>query len=347
MRIARAFAGLTVASIVVAACGASAMPPRDVDVGAGLEARVSLAATKYATGLRHVAAFAFDGDGRLWVATAAYEDEGVDAIYLVERAGETPQRIVTDVHTPLGLLWIGDTLYVASHARVDAYRGFGGTTFASSTNVVTFPSGVGENNGLALGPDGRIRLGISAPCDACTPGSEYSAAIVSFEPDGSGLRVEASGIRAPIGLAYYPGTSDLFVTMNQGDDLGDATPGDWLALVTAGDDWGFPSCYGQSSSSCRDVPDALAELDAHAAVSGIAIVTGELGTDIGDAAVVAEWATGKLVVVSLASTNNGYTARVASAITGLTNPVAVTLGPDHALYAGDWASGTVYRITAA
>ena len=74
-----------------------------------------------------------------------------------------------------------------------------------STTVVTFPTGVGENNALALSPDGRIVLGISAPCDACDPESEYSGAVVSFLPDGSDLRVDARDIRAPVGLTYAPG----------------------------------------------------------------------------------------------------------------------------------------------
>ena len=84
------------------------------------------------------------------------------------------------MHTPLGLLWVDGALYVSSHERVDAYQDFDGTKFASSTNIVTLPAGVGENNGLVRSPGGRILLGISAPCDACTPASEYSAAIVSF-----------------------------------------------------------------------------------------------------------------------------------------------------------------------
>ncbi len=136
-----------------------------------------------------------------------------------------------------------------------------------------------RSNGLALDPDGRIQLGISAPCDHCTPASELSGAVVSFLPDGTDLRVDASGIRAPIGLAYFPDTSTLFVTMNQRDDLGDQTPGDWLSIVQPGQSWGFPDCYGQSSGSCAGKPGPVAALDAHAAVSGVAIVTGELGTD--------------------------------------------------------------------
>src|SRR5205823_9616491 len=121
-----------------------------------------------------------------------------------------------------------------STERVDAYEGFHGTAFAAHHNVLALPTGVRELNGLALSPDGRMQLGISAPCDHCTPTSEFSATVVSFLPDGTDLRVVAKGIRAPIGLTYFPGTSDLFVTMNQRDDLGDATPGDVLSVVQQG-----------------------------------------------------------------------------------------------------------------
>ena len=186
-------------------------------------------ASVYAQGLTNAAAMAFDPDGRLWVATAAFDDAGTDAVYVVEQSGSTPVAVIADAHTPLGLLWVGDTLYVAATGGVTAYSGFDGTTFVEHHTVVALPADVGEVNGLALSSDGRISLGVSAPCDSCTPTSEDSAAVLSFLPDGSDLRVDASGIRAPIGLAYFPDTDRLFVTMNQRDDLGDATPGDWLS----------------------------------------------------------------------------------------------------------------------
>ena len=183
---------LFTAGVLLASCGggpgATSNSESDalVAIGAGLQGRRGLHATTYATGLTHVAAFAFDGSGRLWVATAAYEDGGDDAVYVVTAAGAAPKKVVSGLHTPLGLLWVDGALYVSSHERVDAYRDFDGTTFASSANIVTFPAGVGENNGLVRSPDGRILLGISAPCDACTPASEYSAAIVSFAPGRHG-----------------------------------------------------------------------------------------------------------------------------------------------------------------
>ncbi|HEY8765861.1 MAG TPA: hypothetical protein VIP09_01140 [Dehalococcoidia bacterium] len=55
------------------------------------------------------------------------------------------------------------------------------------------------------------------------------------------------------------------MTMNQRDDLGDATPGDWLAVVQQGQEWGFPDCYGQGGDACTGVPAPIAALDKHAA----------------------------------------------------------------------------------
>jgi glucose/arabinose dehydrogenase len=186
---------------------------------------------------------------------------------------------------------------------------------------------------------------VSAPCDSCTPTSLYSAAILSFEPDGSDLRVDASGIRAPVGLAYFPDTETLYVTMNQRDDLGDTTPGDWLSIVQQGQDWDFPGCYGQGGDVCEDAPSPIAELDQHAAVSDVAIVTGQLGSGVGTAAIVAEWAKGLVLAVPLASDGSGATGAPTTLLTGVQNPVAVVVAADGAVLVADWATGTVYRIS--
>jgi glucose/arabinose dehydrogenase len=146
-----------------------------------------------------------------------------------------------------------------------------------------------------------------------------------------------------VGLAFHPRTGDLFVTMNQRDDLGVETPGDWLAVVGQGQAWGFPDCYGQGGTACMGVPEPTAVLDTHAAVSGVAIVTGQLGSTVGTCAVVAEWAAGKVLRVTLDRPTD--TATVAPFLTGLENPVPVALASDGALLVGDWTTGTVYRIS--
>lgn len=348
----RRLAALAVSMIVLVGCRGAAAPsaaagPVLADIGAGLQGPPGLAATVYAQGLPKVSAFAWDAQGALWMASADYTDAGRDGVYVTTELGASPKRVIANLHTPLGLAWYRSELYVSSKGGVAAYSGFDGTSFSRARTVVSLPAGLGEVNGIALAPDGRFWLGISAPSDHAAGTSEYSAAVVSFLPDGTDLRVEASGIRAPVGLAFYPGTSDLFVTMNQRDDLGEQTPGDWLAMVQAGDKWGFPDCYGQGGSVCSGVPSPTADLDRHAAVSGVAIVTGELGSTIGTAGVVAEWALGKVLRVSLEKVGSSYVGTVQPFLTGLKNPVPVAVGPDGALFVGDWTSGIVYRVAPA
>ena len=331
-------------TLVASACS-SGGSNRLVDIGADLQGVSGLQAEVYAQGLTNAAAMAFDADGHLWVATAAYDDGGTDAVYVIDSAGATPAKVIDDAHTPLGLLWHDGVLYVSRAGGVDAYTEFDGTSFAEHHTIVTLPDGVGEVNGLALSPEGRISLGISAPCDSCTPESEYSAAVVSFLPDGTDLRVDASGIRAPVGLEYFPGSDTLFVTMNQRDDLGEATPGDWLSIVTPGQHWGFPDCYGQGGTACALAPSPLAELDPHAAVSDVALVTGQLGSGVGTAALVAEWAKGSVLLVPLNTDGTAATGTARPFLTGITSPVALALDANGDLFTADWATGTVYRIS--
>jgi glucose/arabinose dehydrogenase len=175
---------------------------------------------------------------------------------------------------------------------------FGGlrwTRFATRRTIVDGPVRGGENNGLAVLPNGRILMAVSASCDHCTPASPYSGSIVSFRPDGSDLRIYARRIRAAYGLELYPHTATLFATLNQRDDLGAATRGDGLAVVRAGDDWKFPGCYRQGGAACVGVPPPVGVLDKHAAAAGVAIVIHQLRGRFASSALVAEWQLGRVV----------------------------------------------------
>jgi glucose/arabinose dehydrogenase len=334
-----------VAIVVATSCSGSEAPSNAdalVSIGAGLQGPSGLTATVYATGLPHASAFAFDTQGRLWVSTAAFADDGTDFVAMVPHSGSAPVTVLTNAHTPLGLLWLDDVLYVASHSGVEAYAGFDGSAFAAHHTVVSLPTDVGEVNGLARAPDGRLLLGVSAPCDHCSPTNADSGAILSFRPDGSGLSVYASGIRAPIALVFHPDGADLFVTMNLRDDLGDKTPGDWLAVVAEGQKWGSPDCWGQGGTACAGVPDPVAELDPHAALSGVAIVSGQLGATLTDTAIVAEW--GEVKAVKLTKDATGYHGTVSTFLTGMKNPMPVALST-HGVLVADWTTGTVFEIT--
>jgi glucose/arabinose dehydrogenase len=318
-----------------------------VAIGQGLQGPAGLKATVYATGLRHVSAFAFDAEERLWATTSAASDHSNDGVYLIPRPGAKPVKVIGDVRGPLGLLWHAGGLYVGSLGRVDRFSGLHGTRFAAHRTAIAEPAGHGWNNAIVALPGGRLAMGISSACDHCVSRSRFSGTIISFRPDGSGVRLYATGIRAPFGVVYDPAGGSLLTSMNQRDDLGAKTPGDWLALVREGQNWRFPGCYGQGGTACRGVPAPLAVLDKHAAAGGVAIVSGHFGGASGRTALVTEWERGTVLGVPLRSSGAGASARATPLLTGFANPLPLAVAPGGALLVGDWTRGTIYRISRA
>lgn len=317
-----------------------------MSIGAGLEGPAGLRASVYAKGPATLAGVALDPRGRLWLAAAGLETHTEDGVYLSSGSGGRAIKVISGLSDPLGLVWYRDRLYVASLGRVDAFGGFDGRRFTEHTRILDGPVPGGENNALVMGPDGRFLMGITASCDHCRPRSRWSGSIVSFRPDGGDLRLFARRIRAPVGLAYVPGTSDLLVTMNQRDDLGAATPGDSLALVREGQDWRFPGCYGQGGPACTGVPGPIVVLDKHAAVGDLVSASGEPGAAGGTWALVPEWQSAKVQRITLSRTGSTYAGSVTPYLSGIRNPLAIALTPDRAVLVGDWATGTIYRIAA-
>ena len=59
----------------------------------------------------------------------------------------------------------------------------------------------------------------------------YRADILEFNPNGSGGRVYAWGIRNPVGIAINPVTGELWASVNERDGLGDNLVPDYITHV--------------------------------------------------------------------------------------------------------------------
>ena len=69
------------------------------------------------------------------------------------------------------------------------------------------------------------------------------ARIFEFNPDGSGQRVFASGIRNAVGIKFRPGTGDLWMSTNERDGLGYGLVNDYISRVGPGGFYGWPWYY--------------------------------------------------------------------------------------------------------
>ena len=64
---------------------------------------------------------------------------------------------------------------------------------------------------LVFNPAGtKLYVTVGSSTNATPEADPRRAAINEYNPDGTGHRVFASGLRNPVGLAYYPGTSTLW-----------------------------------------------------------------------------------------------------------------------------------------
>lgn len=295
-------------------------------------------------GIQHPTSLAFAPDGRLAVAS---QDGFVTSFDVGGETARDERRLLGDLKLPLGLVYLGDTLYVSDNGTVWRVRGSERTAIVSG--IPTFEH---STDGMALGPDGRIYLGVGTTCNACRERDPRNGTIVRFAPDGSGFEIFARGFRNPYDLAFHPADGSLWATDNGRDDLGTEVP-DELDLVQQGKDYGFPDCYGRGrGSSCDGTVASVLELESNSSADGLAFYTGaSFPAEYRQNAFIAEWGSfrrtrgRKVVRVVLVKREGRYAARAEDFATGFDAPLDLVVGPrDGALYVADHGRGTIYRI---
>jgi len=154
------------------------------------------------------------------------------------------------------------------HIDLSQTRGYNHWT----RNVVFNPAGT------------KMYVTVGSSTNATPEEDPRRAAIGEYNPDGSGHRIFASGLRNPVGLAWFPGTSTLWTAVNERDHLGDDLVPDFITSVRDGAFYGWPYAYigrhvDPTVKTPRPdlvvtaiAPDVL--LPSHAAALGLLFYTG-------------------------------------------------------------------------
>lgn len=170
---------------------------------------------------------------------------------------ELAQPFLAGLHSPFGMALVGDTLYVANADALLAvpYRQ-GQTRIAATPRVIVELPGKGDElnhhwtKSLLASADGsRLYVGVGSNSNVGENGMAVEAnraSILEIDPATRSMRVFASGLRNPVGLAWTPGTHALWAVVNERDELGNDLVPDYLTEVRAGGFYGWPySYYGQ------------------------------------------------------------------------------------------------------
>ncbi|RZN28121.1 sorbosone dehydrogenase family protein [Bradyrhizobium sp. Leo121] len=294
---------------------------------------------------------------------------------------ETRSIFLKDLNSPFGMLLVGNDFYVADSDAIMRFPYHEGDTKidAAGVKLTELPAGTINHHwtkDLTASPDGsKLYATVGSNSNVGENGVEAEAnraAVLEVDRQSGEWRVFASGLRNPNGPSWNPQTGELWVTVNERDELGNDLVPDYMTSVKDGGFYGWPySYFGQHVDSRVDPqrPDLVAKaivpdyaLGAHTASLGLTFNTGNLfPQDMAGGAFIGQHGSWnrkprsgyKVIFVPFANGKPAGPPR--DILTGFLNdkgeaqgrPVGVRIAKDGALLVADDIGNTVWRVTPA
>ncbi|CAM3068444.1 L-sorbosone dehydrogenase [Sphingomonas antarctica] len=281
---------------------------------------------------------------------------------------------ITGVASPFGMALVGDRLYVGAHNALLSYPYTTGATSitAKPEQIVALPGGGNHwAKNVVASPDGKfLYIGVGSSTNIAEKGMEQEdkrAAIWEVPVGQKTMRIYASGLRNPVGMAWNPVNGQLWTVVNERDMLGSDLAPDYLTMVDFGAFYGWPYTYwgGNVDKRVEERPDLQQytrrpdyALGPHTASLGLAF--GSLGA-FQNGAFIGQHGSWNRVPVSgykvafVPFGANGYPAGpMRDVLTGFLNkdgkaqgrPVGVIARKNGGLLVADDVGNVVWRVTA-
>lgn len=226
-----------------------------------------------AEGLKRIRFFAKAPDGRIF-ATDMYNlaDNKRGTVYILDgfdpKTGKfaVVKTYLTGLHNPNSVQFYRDAggqdwLYIAETGKLTRRKFKSGEEKPSNNSpqtLATFPDyGLSYKYGgwhltrtIAFGTNGKMYVSVGSSCNSCVEKEDVRAAILEMNPDGSGQRVFAKGLRNAVGLRWYG--QFLFATNQGSDHLGLQKPDETFYAVKDGADYGWPYCHSSNGRIFAD-----------------------------------------------------------------------------------------------
>ena len=289
------------------------------------------------------------------------------------------QKGAGQVAAPFGLAFNNGYLYVGNTGSLVRFKYTNGDQKAQGEpeKLMDLPTGGHSTRNVIFNRAGtKMYVAVGSNSNNNAGEDCRRAAILEFNPDGSGYRVFASGIRNPVGLAWQPNSNTLWTAMNERDNLGDDLVPDYATSVKDGGFYGWPYAYIGKNYDPRYqgafpdlvnktiVPDVL--IPAHSAALGITFYDGnqfpQRYRNGGFVALHGSWnrsvANGYKVVFF--PMNNGQPGPIEDFVSGMLasngeggaaieawgRPVGVTVARDGSLLVSDDGSNVIWKVSA-
>ena len=207
--------------------------------------------------------------------------------------GVAEQRFtfVERMKQPFGMAFWKNYLYIGNTDAVIRFTYKPGQTAAEGTpeKIADLPGkGYREHwtRNVLFSPDGKkMYVTVGSETNVSVEPEPMRAAIVEFNPDGTGKRIFASGTRNPIGLAWLPGSRTLWAAVQERDRLGDDLVPDYVTEIKDGGFYGWPYAYmgiedprrkGERPELVKQTLTGDVLIESHSAVLGLAFNEGRM-----------------------------------------------------------------------
>lgn len=295
---------------------------------------------------------------------------------------ETREVFISGLNKPFGMLVLKDFFYIANTDGLYHYP-YKNNPLKLETKgekILELPAG-GYNNhwtrNLLASPDGnKIYVSVGSGSNVGENGMDKEvrrAAILEINPDGTGEKIFASGLRNPVGMDWNPSNKELWTAVNERDELGDDLVPDYITSVKRDGFYGWPYSYFGSIPDPRMkgerkdliekaiVPDV--PVGSHTASLGLAFYTKDAfpakyknGAFVGQHG---SWNRSKISgykVLFVPFKDGKPSGKPEDFLTGFISdankaevygrPVAVTVMNDGSLLVNDDSSNTIWKVTA-
>ena len=277
-------------------------------------------------------------------------------------------------------------VYISESNQINRFLYRSGDTAAHDREIVVknLPDGGHELKNIALDANHKLYVSIGSSCNACaedTVSDPVRGAVYQYNADGSGRRLFARGLRNAEGLDIQPGTDQLWVAVNNRDDIPypvqdssgnygkvlqsyvDDHPPELFTSVRDGGNYGWPFCNPDLGTGfdrdyelnrdghvdCSAMDSISRKIQAHSAPLGMKFYRGGAAV-----ALHGSWnrarKTGYKVIFFSFDTANAQTDLVSGWLDDNTQqawgrPVGVAVDPNGSLLISDDTAGAIYRLT--
>ena len=205
---------------------------------------------------------------------------------------EIRQTFMSGLKQPLGMLVLNNKLYVGHTDGIYQYPYTPGQLSITDSGrkiLDLTPDGYNNHwtrNVIANRNGTKLYVSTGSGSNVGENGMDKEhrrACIIEINPDGSGERMFAEGLRNPVGMDWEPVTGALWTAVNERDHLGDELVPDYVTSVKDGGFYGWPYAYFGQHEDPRlkgQRPDLVAKtlvpdvpVGAHTASLGLAFYT--------------------------------------------------------------------------